>query len=83
MRRHQNNIKHIKILDSERIMKKCVYQQFGYFQVQKKLWKILTWIKNYCMYSIENDVLGTSLGPVAKTLHFQFREPGFSPWSGN
>lgn len=45
MKRHQNNIKHIKILDNERIMKKCVYQQFGYFQLQKKLRKILKWIK--------------------------------------
>ena len=39
MKRYQNNIKHIKILDSERIMKKCVYQQFGYFQLQKKIVK--------------------------------------------
>ena len=23
------------------------------------------------------------LGPVAKTLHFQCRQPGFDPWSGS
>lgn len=39
MKRHQNNIKHIKILDNERIMKKCAYQQFGHFQFSGKVVK--------------------------------------------
>ena len=59
---------------------KLIKEIYGVLICEEKLFKVS--INFFFLENLEHG--GTSLvGPVAKTLHAQYRGPRFDPWSGN